>query len=388
MIRNMMTIPLLLTAFLAACSADLETSYVSETIDPDGIRCVLNGSIPTTAFESPRILRYEDLVTIGLPATDQPVIARSGLRGGVAIGPGGSIGYGEYTPSELRVFDADGSFSWRAGRQGEGPGEFATPTFVDYEESVGWIVFDLYRCRVCSFTEHGIGDQTRSYVELQDSFGPFYIKSISDHGFWYLGQRPVGPDNPVRKHIVYKARWDSLAASEVFQYPISTLIVRENGRNYKPIYPQSYGVDNTDRFWLNHTPEYQIEVFEPADLEHWRIRREHEARDYAPAYRRKVESAPVSERRTDLFPRLPDQAHAIAEIIPAAGGLMWVITSSVDDSPRRQVDVFTETGQYLSRFWMDDIQILLIEEDYLLRSGEAPDGSPLIIKSRYWLESQ
>ncbi|MFC1539990.1 hypothetical protein ACFL41_00710 [Gemmatimonadota bacterium] len=382
------TVLCLLVTLLAACSADPETSYLSEAIDQDGIRCVLNGSLPTQQFENLRILRYEDLVTIGLPATDQPLIARSGLKGGVAIGPGGSIGYGEYSPSELRVFNADGSFLWRAGREGEGPGEFSSPMFVDYSEAAGWTVFDLYRCRICSFTDDGISDRTLSYVELPDSFGPFYIAGISDRRFWYLGQRPVSPDNPVRKHLVYLAGWNSLAAAEVFQYPVYSAIVRENGRNYKPVYPQSYGVNESGHFWLNHTLEYQIEVFDPDDGEHWRIRRDCEARDYEPGFRRRIESTPISERRTDVFPRLPDQALAIADIIPAANGLMWVINAQVDDSPERQVDVFTATGEYLSRFWMDDVPILLIEEDYLLRTGEAPDGSPLIIKSRYWLEDR
>ena len=380
--RQILSVILCIT--ISSCSSEQADVGFTESTDPDGTQVISIG-----AGQVYKTFFYEDVVTIGLPGTENPLIARDTLKGGVAFGPEETIGYGEYRPTELRTFQADGSILWQAGREGEGPGEFDSALFVEYSESLGWVVFDPYKCRVCTFTDEGLSDETRSYIEMPDSFGPFAIYLTPAKDFWYLAQRPASRDDPIRRHFIYMARWESLEATEVYQYEITRLFTREEGKRFLELYPQSYSVDDDGRFWLNHTMDYQIEVFEPVDLDHWRIRKSYQLKSYDRNYRRRVESTPVNEIATDLFTVLPDEAPAISAIITAGRGQMWVCQSAINDEPGIPTDVYNLSGEYQFTFDLNkELQILATEGDYMLRQDEAADGSPLIIKSRYWFEDR
>ncbi|MFC1544220.1 hypothetical protein ACFL4Y_03095 [Gemmatimonadota bacterium] len=375
-----------LALVLAACGQSQDSGSLSETLDPDGIRVIENNTPSEVSVDQLAVFTYRDLVVIGSSESQQMLISRSDLRAGVAFGPHQTIGYTEYDPPELRVFSETGAHLWSAGREGEGPGEFNTPIFLRHQDESGWQVYDGYMRRICTFDEQGNSAVTRSYAELPDSFGPLALYSAGPHSIWYLAQKPVGPGNPIRQHLVYWADWQSLDAREVYRYEVPSTVETRQNRRYLIERSESHAVDSSGRFWLNHVPGYQIEVFGLQE-ERWRVRRKFRQQPYPEAYRQSIESSPVNEIATATYRLLPDYQPAIRQMLRGPDSQVWVFTGTMSEGSTIQVDAYDETGALVHSFQMDRALIpLAIRDTQLLHQTEAPDGSPLLVLSEFWFE--
>jgi hypothetical protein len=137
-------------------------SWVKESIDPDGVRVVENGSRPRDWTGELPIMRFEDEAVIGEGGDGDDYLLSTRTSGGlVGGGPDGQVGYAERQPPELRVFGTDGNLLWKAGRDGEGPGEFRVPMRPRYVPEVGWIVNAPTLRRLIVFDEDGDFVQNR-----------------------------------------------------------------------------------------------------------------------------------------------------------------------------------------------------------------------------------
>ena len=68
---------------------------------------------------------------------------------------GGDIVVADYGASELRRYDAEGVFIWRAGREGEGPGEFESLDFVAAMPGDSMVTYDWVLMRIQVFDPDG-----------------------------------------------------------------------------------------------------------------------------------------------------------------------------------------------------------------------------------------
>lgn len=114
-------------ALLALGACESPESNITIRSDSAGIT-VATALAPLWAPGEGWTIAAEPLLEIG--AVDGPGEYLLDGVVGVARLEGGDIVVGEWTSGELRRYDRDGAFIWRAGRDGEGPGEHRFLSFV------------------------------------------------------------------------------------------------------------------------------------------------------------------------------------------------------------------------------------------------------------------
>ncbi len=299
-------------------------------------------------------------------------------------GPDEQIGVFMMRPPELRVFDREGRFLWKAGRQGDGPGEFRYPNGLCFQREIGWVVSE--RGRLTVFDERGNYVRT---VHLENL--PYAVVSNDFHvarggRFWYRGYEAQREEGAVRgvQHIV-SGDWQQESGHEVYWFSRPALIQEERRIFMWEEWPTLLRVDDLDRAWFVGDLPYQIEVIPHEGEGRFRIRRDHESRAYDTAYRERVESD-WQRYSTEpmIWPRLPPHQAAIRQLSRGPVGEMWVFTRAWVDSPMVQVDVFDREGTYVQAF-LADIALggLPFAPDHVYRSDTAEDGAPLLVRSRY-----
>jgi len=108
---------------IVGCGQQSSTSAVTRTTVGDTLIVV---NTPSGEPVQPPYSFERDLV-IGVAEGDEPYMLVSSGR--LAVDENGRIYSGEQRHGEVRIFNADGTFSHRFGRRGEGPGEFSANTF-------------------------------------------------------------------------------------------------------------------------------------------------------------------------------------------------------------------------------------------------------------------
>ncbi len=95
----------------------------------------------------------ESLVEIGQVSGPAEYLL-DGVTGTVRLSDGGIV-LGERTSGELRRYDREGTFVWRAGRRGEGPGEHQWLTFLGWLPGDSVVTWDIALDRVQVFGPDG-----------------------------------------------------------------------------------------------------------------------------------------------------------------------------------------------------------------------------------------
>ena len=98
-------------------------------------------------------IRDEPLVEIGaVPGPEEYLL--NDVTGAVRMSDGGIV-LGEWTSGELRRYDREGTFVWRAGGRGEGPGEHQWLTFLGRLPGDSVVTWDIALGRVQVFGPDG-----------------------------------------------------------------------------------------------------------------------------------------------------------------------------------------------------------------------------------------
>jgi hypothetical protein len=376
---------------LTASCGQSGDSWVRESIDPDGIEVVENGSVPRNWTGTLPVLRFEDEVVLGAGGEGDDYLFSGVPATRIGGGPDGQIAYAERRPPDLRVFGPDGVMRWKAGRDGEGPGEFRVPMRPRYVPEVGWVVYALRLSRLIVFDEDGGFVQNRALDQVPPARHFTHLGYLPNGDIWILAHRSI--QGELGQDMGYSPvwiAWDDLRYVKADSF-IHTSVVRDDRFTY--MYeenPASMAVDGEGRAWVNCVFPYQIDVYSPEGTDHWRIRREHQPAGFSDAYRESVEAEPLMEREGEVwYLRLPAVQAAISGMNWTGNDEMWVFQSAWIDSPLVQVDVFSDEGVFERSFLADRrLRGMPIGRDHLWRSGEAEDGSPLLIRSRYWFEER
>jgi len=380
----------LLALIFSSCGGD-GGRWTKETTDSDGVRVVANGSVPRdTAFPLP-ILRYEDLAVIGEQTGEEHLMFSVRPSGGyVAGGPDGQIGYAERQPPELRVFGPEGSLQWVGGRQGGGPGEFEIPVRPGYAEGVGWVVNAALRHRLVVFDDVGNWVADRPMDEIVH--GRYYsaIDFTPGGDFWMLAHHSQQTEEGLHmRYWMVSVDWETLEGAVADSFTNPSMVTEDSRNVMYDGFPRYLAVDDQGRAWLNRTLDYTLDVYGPGASSHWRVRRICDLHDYPPGEREAIESEVLMEDPEGQvwYRKLPSQQPAISGLTWTGAGELWVFQRAYVDSPLVQVDVFDHDGVFVRAFLADrDLRGMPIGEDHLWRSAEGEDGSPLLIRSRYWIE--
>jgi len=208
--------------------------------------------------------------------------------------------------------------------------------------------------------------------------GTLYTYFTPSRDFWFIGtvnalQKPADVANEVDDCFVLWVTWETLETQEVFSFSQPANIIRDPeyfgaGARYLPYYPRLFEVDSEGRLWIYHELMYQIEVFEPRGIDHWRIRREHTLTDYSREYRKEYESfALVGVGNKLLNRKLPPKMPALSGLKWTGRGEMWAFSEAYVDSPLVQVDVFNTEGVYIRAFLADKPEPVNVSETHSLR---------------------
>lgn len=191
--KSLQRMAYLILAFLTACSD--EPSAVSQDAvthtDSAGVVVVSN----SRAFGSPdapnRRLSDSPLLRIG--SIDNPLTSFSRIRA-IDVSADGTLLIGDHGGPDIRAFSANGDFLWRAGREGEGPGEFRG--IHDLEvcgERI--VVVDLFVRRLTFLTLDGSLDTTHPYNSSAEAATPASFDCNARGDFARL-DRGVGGEVP------------------------------------------------------------------------------------------------------------------------------------------------------------------------------------------------
>lgn len=149
------------------CLATLALGTCDSPPDPQTTIRTDSAGIPITTALAPQwgtgegwTISEEPLLEIG--ALDGPgEYLLDGVIGAVRLS-NGDIVLGEWASGELRRYDRKGTFMWRAGGQGEGPGEHAFLTFVGFLPGDSVVTYDGALRRVQIFGPDGVVARTMS----------------------------------------------------------------------------------------------------------------------------------------------------------------------------------------------------------------------------------
>ncbi len=373
-----------LLTLTVACGQSNEEARFAYTIDPDSIQVVENGALPQEWDGELPVLELTAEWTLGADPDseeEQFVFLTADL---LSEGPEQQIGVLSTRPHELRVFDQEGQFLWKAGREGEGPGEFRNPNGLLYQSGVGWVVSEGPKKTV--FDERGIYVRTVNLNRLPHAPTSRDFDIGTAGRFWYLGIRSSSEGNARRTSFdLVAGDWQGLTAQVLFSIA-QPAMRREDGKIFVlEHWPKVLTIDAHDRAWVVGDLPYQIEVIPHSGEGRFRIRRDFELQEYDPAYREDFESQWEWYSSVPMiWPRLPAKQPAVQNISRGPNSEMWVFTKAWVDSPMVQVDVFSNEGVY-ERAFLADVTLagLPFAADHVYRVGKAENGAPLIVRSRY-----
>lgn len=171
--------PLLLLAFVAACGGDAPAPV-----------------------EAPR---YAGEVELSLGEMEGPQEYTFGRLSGLALGPEGRIFAADVQAHEIRVFDEAGTFLFRIGRKGAGPGELDSPCCIAFDPEGLLRVRDNGNGRYVSYQVGDRAAEPMGVLRFQHNDGNFWAPLTFDGAgrLVDVGHRTAegGGFRPTRFHV-------------------------------------------------------------------------------------------------------------------------------------------------------------------------------------------
>ncbi len=381
----------LTSAALTICNcgqSGVPGSFVQEVTDPYGILVIENGAVPRHWEGTLQKLILEEIAVIGREeGPDEQLISTAGSYMRVSMGPNGQVGYVERTPTELRIYNGNGNFLWRAGRSGEGPGEWRNASHLQYVTGTGWVLIaNPYRLLI--FDESGTMVESKSVHEVPGIRSSAHM-NLHPSGLFWSWTIDASNEEISYGHI-FKGNWITLDSVEIDTVLNSTLTNEGSDSAFLTMMPRSMTVDLKGRMWLNCLIDYQIEIYEVDTNERWRVRREYEYSPYTRAEREQAESTWIAGGGgRNWYSRLHEHRPPIKGLKWIDEDELWVFTSTYIDSPDVQVDVFDSKGVYQRAFRANEALRYGQFQDgmvWLLSENEA--GVPQLNRFRYLLEKK
>ncbi len=165
------------------CSGDAGSAPTAQVLDSAGIR-IVTYDLTDVTVPTYRIVAEHDLHIGVLDGAPEYTFSRIP---DLAIARDGSIIVSDGVAQELRVYDANGAYQRTIGRQGDGPGEFATAPDIAGLAGDTVFAFDSRSRRVTSFSMSGDLIETTALRSAAIGQPRFVIRQ--DDGT-YLSQSP------------------------------------------------------------------------------------------------------------------------------------------------------------------------------------------------------
>lgn len=391
----------LMAVLLAACSAGSPATTAITVTDSAGLAIVTND---LSRLLSTCAIGPEPTLRIGV-AEGQPEYELHRVFGAATLSDGRIVLVNQGT-QELRFYDSLGTFVGRAGRPGEGPGEFRDAFYLRILPGDTLFVGDYRPWQFLVFD--GMGEWIRTVRPTPLYFNPPDVFTVLDDGRMIFGARATGtPGAPgfVLRHLTLalhgaeggltdtittlpNGRWGTTQGSRLSVYPLFEPFARADARG--------------DRLVVGHgsTPELQVHsVRDSIRLERiirWTTPdRRVTASDVAAEHRRLTEGfgSDDPERRARFLDPLLTDERPVAEEFPAFStvrlardGGIWIREyPRPTESARQRWIALVPDGGFRCRVVLPDAtELLEIGTDHLLMKEQDDDGVESV--ARYALQ--
>lgn len=323
----------------------------------------------------------EPTLTIG--AADSPEEASFGAIGGVALGPDDGIYVADGRALEIRVFERNGSFRSRFGRQGRGPGEFQDISGIGFNHHGELAVLDGSLGRLSFFDQDGS-----------------FLRSIRlERPYTQVGRRPLWFDDAGRFYD--RVNLSSAADADT----MAVMVYEPDGAVHDTVFIDAEGAERRitatrgGRPFMGlrrpFTPEPQVAVGREGAIyasagSDYRIAVLSPSGDTLRVYARQVEAPPVTDAERDAaladlrdrireaggtpptHMELPDRKPAIQGLTVDSQGDLWVRAPMGEGWTRTEYGVFDPLGNYLGALTMMPMDVQEIGRDVVV--GVATDS--------------
>lgn len=347
---------LLVTLLLAACGPAGEKAAWLGTIDtlPGGAIVVSNPA--AGVWDSATGWKLNEELVIGDGDTDTTALLSDVAA--LEVDSAGRIYVLDRQRSAVTVFDHQGGFVRKFGREGDGPGEFRGPNGLDWDNQGRLWVVEGPSWRYSVFDGEGNFIQTSRRV-------------VGSYGWAWTGK--FLHDGSLMEHVSkresetrsqpYVARLDTTTQSMVDSLPLPFAHTGDNFFDFRnkdgigtimgiPFSPSYWSVIDPRGFlWLGRNDAYELTEIDLQGDTVRVIRKEHTAipieaaeRDSALEHIRKIaQGAEFDEGR---IPRLKP---VLDRVLVSDSGYVWVMTVEPAGTSGTRFDVFDPEGRYLGR---------------------------------------
>jgi len=313
---------------------------------------------------------------------DGPEERTFGVVAGVALGSGGEVFVADGQALEIRVFDEDGAFLRRFGRDGEGPGEFRDISGIGFAPDGTLAVVDGRLSRVSFLRPDGEYVRSfrleRPYLQLVrrdvwfDDEGRFYdrVQLAGTPGVDSLAVMVYAPGGDVRNTLLVSVHEPDMVTLVRDGVPIMSMRVP-----YAPRPTVTVGPDG--RVYATDADRYRIAVLRPTGDTIRVLERSLDPPTATPAERADAE-AWIRERMRDAGGsppariELPDEKAVISRLHADATGHLWVRVPMGPGWTRTEYGIFAPDGRYLGALSMPPLVVHSITADRV--AGVAVDS--------------
>ncbi|MGK7312960.1 MAG: 6-bladed beta-propeller [Candidatus Longimicrobiales bacterium M2_2A_002] len=342
------------------------------------------------------VWHLEPLATVGVTEGDERYVF--GRIADLALGPDGRIYVLDAQAANLRIFAADGTYISTVGRKGAGPGEFAVPYSIAFDEHDRLWVADAGNARYSVFDLEG--SFLNSYpIPFPRSLVPGQSRFTRDGRLLEVAQLMAviqGADGSVRMRslgpaAIAMSQGDSLATTDTLPLVAAAeppAFVRTTGtqtvRMVPPFSPaQLFELDPRGWVWVGHSDRYVVEALSLGGEVVQTLSRDLAAEPLARGDRHSLEvwAADMRSRRyRGSDSQLPGTYPYFDRIIAADDGHVWLHRQGSGGS---SFDVFDPAGRHVAeveapgnagRFGTHPH----ITERFVLLASTDPLGAPVV----------
>ena len=299
---------------------------------------------------------------------------------------------------EIRVFGADGAHVRTFGGTGNGPGELAGPTGMEWGPDQRLWVEDPDNNRYSVYDTTGA--IITSHPRDLSWYGFAWTGSFDDAGRLYLEQLSFGPDGTESWLVWMDSAMVAHDSFPVPKYEQLTYKLMRNGLVRSgatvPFSPRlTWTVARDGTLWFGITGDYRLYQRSLAGDTLRIIEREYEPIPVTRAERDEALAQDflrnMADQGADIDPdRVPANRPVWSGFNVDAEGRLWIVPQ-IPDSTSTALDVFSSDGRYLGRLKLDSrIKSAypgpVIRDDYLYAVAQDELGVDYVVRARLGME--